>query len=35
LKELPVILTSQESQIRRLAVWSQPRQTVYKILSQK
>jgi hypothetical protein len=32
---MPVILTSQESEIRRIAVGSQPRQIVCEILSLK
>jgi hypothetical protein len=31
----PVIVTKQEAEIRRIAVWSQPRQIVRKTLSQK
>jgi hypothetical protein len=32
---MPVILATQEAEIRRIAVQSQPRQTVYQTLSQK
>jgi hypothetical protein len=32
---MPVILATQEAEIRGIAVQSQPRQIVYKILSQK
>jgi hypothetical protein len=32
---MPIILASQEAEIRRIAVRSQPRQTVLKTLSQK
>jgi hypothetical protein len=31
----PVILTTQEAEIRRITIWSQPRQTVPETLSQK
>jgi hypothetical protein len=31
----PVILATQEAEIRRIEVWSQPRQAVCKTLSQK
>jgi hypothetical protein len=32
---MPVILATQEAEIRRIAVRSQPRQTVHKTLSRK
>jgi hypothetical protein len=32
---MPVILTTQEAEIRRMEVQSQPRQIVYKTLSRK
>jgi hypothetical protein len=32
---MPVILVTQEAEIRRIAVWSQPGQIVHKTLSQK
>jgi hypothetical protein len=32
---MPVILATQEAEIRRIAVRSQPRQIVHKTLSQK
>jgi hypothetical protein len=32
---MPVILSSQEAEIRRIAIKSQPRQIVYETLSQK
>jgi hypothetical protein len=32
---MPVILATQEAEIRRIAVPSQPRQTVHEALSQK
>jgi hypothetical protein len=32
---MPVILTSQEAEIRRIEVQSQPRQVVHKTLSRK
>jgi hypothetical protein len=32
---MPVILVTQEAEIRRIAVWSQPRQIVHETLSQK
>jgi hypothetical protein len=32
---MPVILATQEAEIRRMAVQSQPRQIVFKTLSQK
>jgi hypothetical protein len=31
----PVILTTQEAEIRRIVVWSHPRQIVHKTLLQK
>jgi hypothetical protein len=31
----PVILATQEADIRRITVWSQPRQIVHETLSQK
>jgi hypothetical protein len=31
----PVILATQEAEIRGIAVWNQPRQIVYKILFSK
>jgi hypothetical protein len=32
---MPVILATQEAEIRRIAVQSQPRQTVYETIPQK
>jgi hypothetical protein len=32
---MPVILATQEAEIRRISIRSQPRQTVHKTLSQK
>jgi hypothetical protein len=32
---MPVILATQEAEVRRIAVWSQPRQIVYETLSWK
>jgi hypothetical protein len=32
---MPVILGTQEAEIRRTTVWSQPRQIVHKTLSRK
>jgi hypothetical protein len=32
---MPIILATQEAEIRRIVVRSQPRQIIYKILSQK
>jgi hypothetical protein len=32
---MPIILVTQESELRRIAVQSQPRQIVHEILSQK
>jgi hypothetical protein len=32
---MPVILATQEAEIRKIMVWSQPRQTVHETLSQK
>jgi hypothetical protein len=32
---MPVILATQKAEIRRIAVQSQPRQIVFKILAQK
>jgi hypothetical protein len=32
---MPVILATQEAEIRRIKIWSQHRETVYETLSQK
>jgi hypothetical protein len=32
---MPVILATQEAEVRRISVWGQPRQVVWETLSQK